>query len=60
MICTDDYQDWLQTMYIMFGTKWSKLFCGPLTSVEGTEQSQQSAVERAFNPLKVIGILILP
>ena len=39
-------------MYVLFGTKWSKLFCGPLESVESTEQGS-SDHSGAFNPLTV-------
>ena len=42
----------LQSMYVLFGTKWPKLFCGPLWSVESTEQCSSSA-QVALDPLTV-------
>lgn len=30
--CPSDYRQWLLTMYILFGTKWAKIFCGPMWS----------------------------
>lgn len=36
--CPEDYLQWLQSMYALFGTKWSKLHCGPMNSFEPTEQ----------------------
>ena len=39
-------------MYCLFGTKWSKLQCGPLNSYEPTEQGGREGSER-FDPLKV-------
>ena len=50
---SEDYLGWLQTMYVLFGTKWSKLFCGPLQSVESTEQ-ESSVATGAFNPLQYV------
>ena len=32
IVCPPDYQSWLQTQHILFGTKWSRLFCGPMWS----------------------------
>ena len=28
--CPDDYREWLVSMFSLFGTKWVKLFCGPM------------------------------
>lgn len=42
----------MQSMYVLFGTKWSKLFCGPLWSVEATEQGSSSA-SNSLDPLTV-------
>lgn len=39
-------------MYVLFGTKWSKLFCGPLRNVESTEQGS-SAAQKTLDPLTV-------
>ncbi|XP_065893244.1 uncharacterized protein [Dysidea avara] len=30
--CPSDYRSWLETMYVLFGTKWFKIFSGPLWS----------------------------
>lgn len=30
--CPSDYRLWLQTMYVLFGSKWAKIFCGPMWS----------------------------
>ena len=30
--CPSDYRSWLETMYVLFGTKWCKLFTGPAWS----------------------------
>ena len=44
----------MQSMYVLFGTKWSKLFCGPLWSVESTEQgSSSSSASISLDPLTV-------
>ena len=59
----DDYRGWLQSMYILFGTKWSKLFCGPLWSNEQTGQSLEdgpNGVQEALDPLTVCDILSSP
>ena len=40
-------------MYILFGTKWSKLFCGPLMSVVDSTEQGESVVADRFDPLKV-------
>ena len=39
-------------MYVLFGSKWSKLFCGPLWSIEATEQGS-SSIDGSRDPLKV-------
>ena len=44
--------EWLKTMYCLFGTKWSKLHCDPLCSVESTEQGCSERT-KGFNPLTV-------
>ena len=28
--CPPDYRSWLQTMYILFETKWAKIHTGPM------------------------------
>ncbi len=36
--CPKEYDDWLQSMYVLFGSKFSKIFCGPMWSVISTSQ----------------------
>ena len=48
VVCTDDYLEWLQSMHILFGTKWAKLHCGPLGSVQPPTPHRG-----AFDPLTV-------
>lgn len=55
--CPNDYLEWLKTMYCLFGTKWSKLHCGPMCSFECTEQ--EAVVEKqGFDPITVCRIII--
>ncbi len=51
--CPEDYKQWLETMYSLFGSKWSKLHCGPMYSIESTEQGSGRERDDAFNRLKV-------
>lgn len=37
-------------MYILFGTKWAKLFNGPLLSHAPIMQSSQEATDESSNP----------
>ena len=53
MVCTDDYLEWLQSMYIFFGTKWSKLHCGPLWSGQPTEQNHTASHYDAIDHITV-------
>ena len=39
-------------MYVIFRTKWSKLYCGSLGSAEPTEQGGRGTHE-VFNPITV-------
>ena len=48
MQCPDDYRLWLQTMYALFGTKWAKIYCGPMWSVAQTD----SVATRSRNKLQ--------
>ncbi len=36
--CPHDYREWLLSMFSLFGTKFLKLFCGPMWRVESLEQ----------------------
>ena len=51
--CCDEYLQWLQSMYALFGTKWSKLYCGPMLCIESKEQGSRISCNGAFNPLMV-------
>ena len=49
-----DYRSWLQTMYVLFGTKWSKIFTGHLWSHVSVEQTTTAALHsRSTNPIEV-------
>lgn len=49
--CPEDYKLWCETMFSLFGTKWSKIHVGPMWSValvaqgEATPQSNRKTVE---------------
>lgn len=55
--CPLDYRLWLETMYILFGSKWSKIFCGPMWShapimqAEVTVQGSTAPIN-TMNPTK--------
>ena len=49
--CCDEYLQWLQSMYALFGTKWSKLYCRPMLCIESTEQGSRISCNGVFNPL---------
>lgn len=54
--CPHDYRSWLQTMYILFGTKWAKIFNGPMWSyapIMQTETSTSDSSAKPMNPVKV-------
>ncbi len=51
--CPDDYRCWLESMYSLFGTKWSKLHRGPCWSFEPTEQGRAVEDSKSFSPLSV-------
>lgn len=38
--CPDDYRQWLVSMYSLFGTKFVKIYSGPMWRVETTSQDQ--------------------
>ena len=46
----EDYDDWLQTMYVLFGTKFSKIFSGPMRCHDTISQGCAS-VEKKQDPL---------
>lgn len=53
--CPDDYRAWLQSMYTLFGTKWAKLYCGPLLSYAPIMQAPDTgpASTDTLHPTKV-------
>ena len=54
--CPEDYRAWLQSMYTLFGTKWAKLYCGPMLSYAPIMQAHDThpvSVD-ALHPTKVI------
>ena len=53
MVCTDDYLEWLQSIYILFGTKWSKIHCGPLWSSQPTDQNNTASHYGAIDSITV-------
>ena len=48
-VCSDDYR---QCMYVLFGTNFSKMFCGPMWSLEPTCQGDVIP-GKIRDPLKV-------
>ena len=49
-----DYRSWLQTMYVFFGTKWCRIFTGPLWNHVLVEQTTIAVLHsRAKNPIEV-------
>ena len=53
VICTDDYHDWLQSMYVLFGTKLFKMLCGPMWSQDPTSQDSVVSNTHSNDPQKV-------
>lgn len=43
---------YIETMYIMFGTKFCKLFCGPMWTKDPTSQGSVN-MESSHDPLTV-------
>lgn len=60
MKCPPDYRVWLQTMYVLFGTKFAKIFGGPLWSHAPIMQTDNLELERDHNtnPLNPINVSI--
>ena len=55
VFCPKEYADWLQTMYVLFGTKFSKIFCGPMWSYDVTNQSEMICTQLdCQDPLQVL------
>lgn len=55
MKCPDDYRLWLESMYCLFGTKWTKLHNGPMWSSNSTEQDLKCG-SLSRDPVKVHNI----
>lgn len=57
MKCPTDYRAWLQTMYVLFGTKFAKIFGGPLWSHAPIMQAESlepaDSTIGALNPVNV-------
>ena len=53
--CPDDYREWLVSMFSLFGTKWVKLFCGPMWKVEGIAQADvaPTCTSHSWDPMQV-------
>lgn len=56
--CPDDYVSWLETMYCLFGNKWSKLHRGPATGYERIEQGELPK-HAIHNPVEVLSISVI-
>ena len=41
-MCLDDYSEWLQSLYVHFGTKFFKLLRGPMWTKDPTNQDRAS------------------
>jgi len=51
--CPPDYRSWLETMYVLFGTKWLKIYSGPTWSHVSAEQIDVASVHTNYDPAKV-------
>jgi hypothetical protein len=49
---------WLQTQYALFGTKWSKLFSGPMWAHEPIMQAEGHSEINSLNPLHPTNALV--
>ena len=58
VFCPEEYKDWLQTMYVLFGTKFSKIFCGPMWSCDMTNQSVDTVLAEVRDPLQVCSLYV--
>ena len=43
--CPTDYKQWLVSMFSLFGTKFVRLFSGPMWSIAPTSQCEDDEVE---------------
>ena len=57
--CPDDYRQWLVSMFNLFGTKFVKLYSGPMWRVETTSQEEQTPLSSSKNPIEVCVFLTL-
>ena len=55
--CPPDYRAWQQTMYVLFGTKWAKIFAGPMWShapiMEAGGNTHDTSEVGRMNPVNV-------
>lgn len=51
--CPDDYRQWLVSMFSLFGTKFVKLYCGPMWRVETTSQDSDKTPSSSKSPVEV-------
>lgn len=54
--CPPDYRARLQTLYILFGTKFSKIFSGPLWSHAPIMQAENIASDPIVNPVEAMSL----
>lgn len=52
--CPDDYRQWLVSMFSLFGTKFIKLYSGPMWRIETTSQDHQVSSSNK-SPVEVSG-----
>jgi len=52
--CPPDYQSWLETMYVLFGTKWLKIHSGPMWSHVSTEQIDVAPAHTNYDPVRFV------
>ena len=50
--CPEDYRLWLESMYSLFGTKFVKLFNGPMWKVEPSEMNGDD-ISQSRDPVQV-------
>ena len=51
--CPKDYKLWCESMYGLFGTKWTKIHGGPMWSVEAVTQGGSQSLSSSRNTLDV-------
>lgn len=56
--CPDDYRQWLVSMFSLFGTKFVKLYSGPMWRVDSTSQEGPAMTARRL-PVEVCSYTLL-